>query len=111
MSQLRRKCRLSNADHSHIDLRGFEEEIINTINDTIPNKNPKVFKSYFSTDELNQSEAVAIGRALSKVEALAKFGKKIETFRLFEGKLYESEAAEIVKRRVKNKEIQGGRLK
>ena len=111
MSQLRRKCRLSNAKFANIDLRNFEEEIIKTINDTVPNKNPKVFESYFSTDELNQSEAVAIGRALSKVEALTKFGKKIETFRLFEGKLYESEAAEIAKRRVKNKEVKGGRLK
>lgn len=111
MAQPRRKCRLSNTDYSHIDLRDFEDEIINTINDTVPNKNPKVFKSYFSTNELNQSESVAIGRALSKVESLTKFGKKIVTFRLFEGKLYESEAAELPKRRKKESTPKGGRMR
>ena len=59
----------------------------------IPGKNPKVFKEYFSTDVLTQSEAVTLGRALAKIEALNGFGKSVTTFRLFDGKVYSSEAA------------------
>jgi len=91
MPQPRRKCRLADSEHRDVDLRKFQKEIIDTINDTVPGKNPQVFESYFSTDPLTQSEAVAIGRALSKVEKLKGYGKTVTIFRLFDGKTYESE--------------------
>ena len=91
MEQPRRKCRLADSEHKDIDLRKFENEIINTINSTVPGKNPQVHKSYYSTDPLTQSEAVALGRALSKIDTLKDYGKTVTIFRLFDGKTYESE--------------------
>ena len=91
MAQKRRKCKLSNSDHSEVDLRQFSQEIIDTINETVPGKNPKVFENYFSTDLLSQGEAVALGRELAKIPGLKDFGKTVETFRLFDGRVYDSE--------------------
>jgi hypothetical protein len=88
---MRRKYKLTNKDYKDINLKNYEQIIIDTINKTVPNKNPKVFKDYFSTDVLNQSESVAIGRALSKIEELSVLGKSVTTFRLFDGKNYLSE--------------------
>jgi len=51
-------------------------------------------KDYFSTDPLTQSEAVQLGRALAKLEELNGYGKVVITFKLFEGKLYDSEDSE-----------------
>ena len=93
MSAKRRKCKLANTDKRDIDLKEYEQIIIDTINATVPNKNTKVFSEYFSTDILTQSEAVVIGRALAKVEALSVLGKPVTTLRLFEGKTYDSEDA------------------
>lgn len=59
--------------------------IVDTINSTVPNKNPQVYRDHFSTDELSHSEAVLVGRALSKVPELKKYGKNITIFRLFDG--------------------------
>ena len=42
MSNLRRKYRLADSQHRDIDLRQYESLIIQTVNDTIPNKNPMV---------------------------------------------------------------------
>ena len=95
MAQPRRKCRLADSEHRDVDLRMFEKEIIDTINNTVPGKSPRVFRSYFSTAPLTQSEAVAIGRSLSKVEKLKGYGKTVTTFRLFDGKTYESEDSNI----------------
>ena len=83
----RRKCRLAVTDYKDIDLRKFEDIIVRTVNETVKGKNPKVFKDYFSTDLLTQSEAVAIGRALAKLTELKHLGKTVTTFRLFDGKL------------------------
>ena len=99
MGQPRRKCRLAETEHKDIDLRNFEKEIIDTINSTVPNKDPKVYKDYFSTDVLNQSEAVAIGRALSKVENLKCYGKTVTIFRLFVGKTCEDENSDTTLRK------------
>ena len=52
MANQRRKCRLADSDHRDIDLREYEQLIIDTVNSTVANKNPKVFKDYFSTDPL-----------------------------------------------------------
>ena len=87
----RKKFRLAAAEHQKQSLLPYEQEILDAINRAVPGKNPKVFEHYYSTDPLSQSETVRIGRELSKIADLVPLGKKIETFRLFEGKLYESE--------------------
>lgn len=107
MSTPRRKCKLASSDHKNTDLRDYEEFIIETVNATVPGKNPKVFSNYFSTDPLSQSESVALGRALSKIPALNSLGKTVTIFRLFDGKTYENEEATIPV----TKKITGGRMK
>lgn len=89
----RRKYRLVNPGHRDIDLKNFEETIIATVNATVPGKNPEVYKDYFSTDLLSQSEAVTLGRALSKIQELNVYGKQVTMFRLFEGKVYDGDDA------------------
>lgn len=93
MPTLRRKCRLADGNHDDVDLRDYEGLIIATVNATVENKNPKVYKDYFSTDLLTQSEAVSLGRALARLEELKIYGKTVQTFRLFDGKTYASEEA------------------
>ena len=60
----RRKCRFADSEHKDVDLRKYAKIIEDTINKTVPGKNPKVYENYFSTDVLDQREAAAIGRAL-----------------------------------------------
>lgn len=103
----RRKCKLADIDYRDIDLRDYSKKIKETINKTVPGKNPRVFKDYFSTDELTHTEAVAIGRALAKIEDLKQYGKYVTIFRLFDGKTYESESSNKIYN--KNK-IKGGRI-
>lgn len=92
MTTLRKKFRLVAAEHQKQSLLPYEQEILDAINRAVPGKNPKVFEHYYSIDHpLSQSETIRIGRELSKIADLVPLGKKIETFRLFEGKLYESE--------------------
>ena len=86
LSKLIRECRFANTEHRNVDLRKYKQLIIDTINSTVPNKNPQVYRDHFSTDELNHSEAVLVGRALSKVPELKKYGKNITIFRLFDGR-------------------------
>ena len=64
-------------------------KIIDTINAVAPGKNPKVYADHFETDVLTHKEAVALGRALSKVEGLQKLGKQVTIFRLFQGSVKE----------------------
>ena len=52
MATPRRKCRLADVNHADVDLRNYSKVIIETIEQVIPGKNPKVFKEYFSTDVL-----------------------------------------------------------
>ena len=77
MPKPRRKCKLSESKFNKIDLRNFEQIIKDTINSTVPNKNPKVYKDHFSTDLLSQSESVLIGRALAKIDELKVYGKTV----------------------------------
>ncbi|MBR6523558.1 MAG: hypothetical protein IKT39_02990 [Clostridia bacterium] len=91
MATLRKKFRLAAAEHQKQSLLPYEQEILDAINRTIAGKNPKVFEHYISIDPLTHSETIRICRELSKIADLVPLGKKIETFRLFEGKLYESE--------------------
>lgn len=91
MANERRKCRLADAESRNVDLRKYEQIIISTVNMTVANKHPKVYQDYFSTDPLTQTEAVMLGRALSKLPELKDYGKSITIFRLFDGKMYDSE--------------------
>ncbi len=109
MPTARRKCRLAVSQHKDVDLRDFKDIIIDTINATVEGKNPQVYQSYFSTDALTQSEAVAIGRALAKVEELKTYGKSVTVFRLFEGKTYASEQSTTPIS--KNQIPKGGRMR
>ena len=86
MSKPRRECRFANTEHSNVDLRQYKKLIIDTINSTVPGKNPEVYSDHFSTDVLSQSEAVLIGRALAKIPVLKKYGKQVTIFRLFDGR-------------------------
>ena len=85
-----RKYRLSDTSQD-VDLLQYEDEIISIINEAVPGKHPTVYDDYFTTDQLSHSEAVRIGRALSKNNNLAAFGKTIRTFRLFSGTTVEVE--------------------
>lgn len=87
----RRECRLSESAHRNVDLRIFEAEIIETIEATVPNKNPVVYKDHFTTDELTRGEAIQIGRALAKRKDLSVYGKTVSIFRLFDGKTVDVE--------------------
>ena len=116
MTQKRRKCKLVNSTYSHIDLCKFEKLIIDTVEKTVPGKNPKVFSDYFSTDPLTQGEAVALGRELSKLTELKSYGKEVTTFRLFDGKTYDCEDTSTPlhssskKSEPKKKKLKGGRI-
>ena len=110
MATPRRKYRLADSNHADIDLRDYKKVIKETVNRVVPGKEPRVYKEYFSTDLLSHSEAVTLGRALAKIETLYTLGKTVTTFRLFDGQLYDSEAAvkpSNVKKKVKPK---GGRM-
>ena len=109
MATPRRKCRLSATDHADIDLRDYSRIIIETIEQVVPGKNPKVFKEYFSTDVLSQSESVRLGRALAKIEALHSLGKTVTIFRLFDGKVYSCEEANQPTK--KKNQPKGGRMR
>ena len=113
MTQKRRKCRLVNSEYNNVDLRQFEQVIIDTVESVVPHKNPKVFKDYFSTDMLTQGEAVALGRELSKIPELKGFGKEVTTFRLFDGKTYESEESKtpIIIKKENKRIVKGGRMR
>lgn len=93
MATKRRKFKLANANFRNTNLKNYEQIIIDTINQTVPGKDPKVFENYFSTNVLSQSEAVSIGRALAKISELSALGQEKTIFRLFDGKTYDSEGA------------------
>ena len=86
----RRRCRLVNSKYKDIDLRQYSQIIIDTINTVVPGKNPQVFIDHFSTDPLTQGEAISLGRELSKIPELAKYGKTVTSFRLFDGRTDEA---------------------
>lgn len=105
----RRKCRLVNSDYKNVDLCQYAQLIIDTVEATVPGKNPQVFQDYFSTDPLTQGEAILLGRELSKLPELAAYGKSVTSFRLFDGKTYDNEAA-VTPSKVKKKKQKGGRM-
>ena len=109
MGSPRRKCKLAVAEYKEVDLRQFEDIIIETVNATVKGKHPRVSKHYFSTDPLTQSEAVSLGRALAKIDELKVYGKSVTIFRLFDGKTYESEDATVPIKKIQAKK--GGRMR
>ena len=96
MSEKRRVCRLADRQYKDIDLRQYKQIIIDTINETVQGKNPVVNKDSFSTDALTHSQAVQIGRALSRLDPLKQYGKPVTQYRLFEGKIIETEPENAV---------------
>ena len=60
MATPRRKCRLADVNHADVDLRNYSKVIIETIEQVIPGKNPKVFKEYFSTDVLPSPKMIGV---------------------------------------------------
>ena len=86
MTKGRRVCRLADKQFRNVDLRQYKDLMMNTINEVVPGKNPEISKDGFSTDELTHSEAVRLGQALSRLDALKPYGKIVSQFRLFEGK-------------------------
>jgi len=92
----RRKYKFADPSHRNVDLRKYRKIIVATVNEVVPNKHPRVYMDYFSTDPLTHSESVRLGRALSQLKELKKYGTTITTFRLFDGKLYENEQSSIV---------------
>ena len=114
MTNPRRKCRLVNSQYADIDLRQYEQVIIETIDRAVSGKNPKVFRTYFSTDPLTQGEAVLVGRELAKLPELYRFGKEVTTFRLFDGKTYGSEEETVplsAGKKANEKKNKGGRMR
>ena len=111
MATPRRKCRLADTNHADIDLRDYEKVITETVNRVVPGKNPRVFKEYFSTDVLSQSESVRLGRALAQIEELNALGKTVTIFRLFDGKVYSSEAANQPTKKAKKNQPKGGKMR
>lgn len=109
----RKKFKLADSTHSDVDLTQYANEIVDVINRVAPGKHPIVTKSYYSTDLLTHSEAVMIGRELSKIKGLNSYGKEVTIYRLFEGKTYESEeSATPIKNLKEVKENRkGGRMR
>ena len=76
------------ADRSqNANLLKYSEAIIETVNAVVPGKNPVVYADRFETDMLTHKEAVALGRALSKIPGLQQYGKQVTIFRLFQGSI------------------------
>ena len=109
MTVQRRRCKLANSDYKGVDLRGYEDVIVETINNTVPGKNPRVYKKYFYTDVLTQSEAVSLGRALARIESLKEMGKTVTIFRLFDGRVCDVENSEATEK--SNTKTKGGRMR
>ena len=86
----KRICKLADKSlRKTIDLRDYEDIIIDTINEIAPGKNPVVAKEFFSTDELTHSESIRIGFALAEKPEIAKLGILVSIFRLFNGRIVE----------------------
>lgn len=86
----KRICKLADKSlRKTVDLRDYEDLIIETVNEVAPNKNPIVKKDHFSTDVLTHSEAVRIGFALAEKPEIAKLGILVSIFRLFNGRIVE----------------------
>ena len=94
----KRICKLTDKKlRETVDLRNYEDLIIDTINEIAPGKNPVVEKDHFSTDVLTHSEAVKIGFALAETD-IAKLGIVVSIFRLFNGHIVKDKEEKKEKR-------------
>ena len=91
MCAQRRECRLANKNHKDVDLTQYSKIIIDTIEKTVPGKNPVVEKNKFTTEILSHKEALKLGISLSSLSELEGFGKTVTIFRLFDGKIVDTE--------------------
>lgn len=91
MCAQRRECRFANKDYKDVDLTQYSKIITDTIEKTVPGKNPVVEKNKFSTDMLSHKEAVKLGMALSSLSELEGYGKTVTIFRLFDGKIVDTD--------------------
>ena len=95
----KRICKLADKSlRKTIDLRDYEDIIIDTINEVVPNKNPIVQSDHFSTDVLSHSQAVKLGFALAEKPEIAKLGILVSIFRLFNGRIVEEKEDKKEKR-------------
>lgn len=62
------------------------------------------FEDYFSTDPSSRGEAILVSRELFKIPELAVYGKTVTSFRLFDGRIYDSEEAAAPRSAGKKKE-------
>ena len=90
-AQRRRECRFENKDYKDVDLTQYSKIITDTIEKTVPGKNPVVEKNKFSTDLLSHKQAVKLGMALSSLSELEGYGKTVTIFRLFDGKVVDTD--------------------
>ena len=102
----RRECKFANKDFKDVDLTQYSKIIADTTEKTVPGKNPKVEKDKFSTDVLTHKEAVKLGMALSSLSELEGYGKTVTIFRLFDGKVVDTDKNKNIIRKHK-----GGRMK
>ena len=95
----KRICKLADKSLREIvDLRDYEDIIIDTINEIAPNKNPDVQCDHFSTDILTHSQAIRLGLALAEKPEIAKLGILVSIFRLFKGSVVKDKKEKKEKR-------------
>ncbi len=58
----------STAAAKSIDLREFEDVILDAAKEVIPNRRIKVYKSYYTVEYISRGEAIALGRLLAKTK-------------------------------------------
>jgi len=51
-----------------VDLRGYEDIILEAANEVIPNRKIKVGRHDFKVEHITRGEAIALGRLLAKTE-------------------------------------------
>ena len=115
MCAKRRECRFANKDYKYLDLTQYSKIIIDTIEKTVPGKNPVVEKNKFSTDLLSHKEAVKLGMALSSLSELEGYGKRVTIFRLFDGKVVDTDkknnsTVKPKRKPIKKDKPKGGRM-
>lgn len=91
MCAQRRVCKFSDKKWKNVDLTQYSQIIIDTINNTVPGKNPEVNVKSFSTNVLTHTEAVKLGIALASLDELVCYGKEVKIFRLFDGKIEDTD--------------------
>ena len=77
-----------------IDLKHYEQAVIDTINSIASGNHFEEYNNSFSASDLAHSQAVQIGRILSRLDELKQYGKQVMQHLLVEGKFVETEIEE-----------------